>query len=189
MRVIAGTAKSLPLQAPTGLDTRPTQDRIKETLFNILQNTIPGTVFVDLFSGSGGIGIEAISRGAAKSYFVENAPKALACIEHNLTFTKLKDRAVVLKQDAVAALHSINEKEVGVIFMDPPFRHEYEKNVLAQLSQMKYVTEDTLIIVEASLDTEFDYLEEYGFVMDREKRYKTSKHVFIKKEVYNTPIN
>ena len=97
MRVIAGTARSLPLKTPEGMDTRPTTDRIKETLFNMLQTYIPDCVFVDIFSGSGGIGIEALSRGARKAYFIENAPKALACIEDNLAFTKMKDRAIVLK--------------------------------------------------------------------------------------------
>ena len=71
MRVIAGVVRSLPLKTPAGMDTRPTTDRIKETLFNILQADIPDCVFVDLFSGSGGIGIEALSRGARKAYFVD----------------------------------------------------------------------------------------------------------------------
>ena len=101
MRVIAGSARSMPLKAPAGYDTRPTQDRIKETLFNMLQTQIPGCVFVDVFSGSGGIGIEALSRGARKSYFIENDAKAAACIQENLSFTKLDDRAVLLKQDFV----------------------------------------------------------------------------------------
>ena len=118
MRVIAGTARSLPLRAPEGADTRPTTDRIKETLFNMLQTYIPGCVFVDIFSGSGSIGIEAISRGARKAYFIENAPKALSCIQENLTFTKFIDRAIVLKQDACAGLHGIFEKEVDVIFCE-----------------------------------------------------------------------
>lgn len=109
MRVIAGTARSLPLKTPEGMDTRPTTDRIKETLFNMLQTYIPDCVFVDIFSGSGGIGIEALSRGARKAYFIENAPKALACIEDNLAFTKMKDRAIVLKQDACAGLTGIYE--------------------------------------------------------------------------------
>lgn len=181
MRVIAGTARSLPLKTPEGLDTRPTTDRIKETLFNMLQTYIPGSVFVDLFSGSGGIGIEAISRGASKAYFIENAPKAISCIEQNLGFTKFTDRAIVLKQDAVAALHGIYEKEVDVIFMDPPYDQEHEKRILALLSQMKYVTEDTLIVVEASLNTDFSYVEEYGFHVEKEKKYKTNKHMFIRK--------
>lgn len=183
MRVIAGTARSLPLKTPAGPDTRPTTDRIKETLFNMLQTRIQGSVFVDMFSGSGGIGIEAISRGASKAYFVENAPKAISCIEENLLFTKFTDRAIVLKQDAVSAVHSIFEKEVDIIFMDPPYGQEHEKRILAQLSNMKYVTEDTLIIVEADLHTDFSYLESYGFSLEKEKRYKTNKHMFIRKSI------
>lgn len=181
MRVIAGTARSLPLKTPEGKDTRPTTDRIKETLFNMLQTDIPDCVFVDMFSGSGGIGIEALSRGAKKAYFIENAPKAISCIEQNLSFTKFTDRAIVLKQDAVSGLSGIFEKQVDIIFMDPPYNQEYEKRVLSVLSGMKYVTEDTLIIVEAALDTDFSYLEDYGFCIRKEKKYKTNKHMFINK--------
>ena len=123
--MIAGTARSLPLKTPEGPDTRPTTDRIKETLFNILQSEIPGCVFVDLFSGSGGLGIEALSRGARKAYFIENAPKALSCIEQNLAFTKFTDRAILIKQDACAGLGNIYEKTVDVIIMDPPYNQEY----------------------------------------------------------------
>lgn len=181
MRVIAGTARSLPLKTPEGMDTRPTTDRIKETLFNMLQTYIPDCVFVDIFSGSGGIGIEALSRGARKAYFIENAPKAIACIEQNLSFTKFTDRAIVLKQDACAGLSGIFEKSVDVIFMDPPYNQEQERRVLEQLSRMKYVTEDTLIVVEASLETDFSYLNELGFTLQKEKKYKTNKHVFLYK--------
>jgi 16S rRNA (guanine966-N2)-methyltransferase len=179
MRVIAGTARSLPLKTPEGLDTRPTQDRIKETLFNIIQTEVPGCAFVDMFSGSGGIGIEALSRGANKAYFIENAPKAIECIEQNLAFTKFTDRAIVLKQEACAGLMNIYEKHIDVVFMDPPYNQEHEKRVLQVLKNMKYVDEDTLIIVEASLDTDFSYLGDMGYNLRREKKYKTNKHVFI----------
>lgn len=181
MRVIAGTARSLPLKTPSGLDTRPTSDRIKETLFNILQGDIPGCVFVDLFCGSGGIGIEALSRGARKAYFAENAKEPLSCLADNLKFTRFEDRAVILKQDAVAALAGISEKEVDILFMDPPYGQEHEKRVLEALSGMRYVTGNTLIIVEAALDTQMDYVEEIGFSVMREKKYKTNKHIFIQK--------
>lgn len=181
MRVIAGTARSLPLKAPEGLDTRPTTDRIKETLFNMLQGDIPGSVFVDLFSGSGAIGIEALSRGAVKAYFVDNSPKAVSCIQQNLTFTKTEDRAIVLKQDVGSALSSICEKKVDIIFMDPPYNCGHEKNVLAMLRGMRYVTEETMIIVEASLETDFSYLEELGFFIVKDKHYKTNRHVFIQR--------
>ena len=181
MRVIAGTARSLPLKTPEGMDTRPTTDRIKETLFNILQTRIPECVFVDMFSGSGGIGIEALSRGARKAYFMENAPKSIACIQENLEFTKFTDRAVLIRQDVCAGLTSIFEKTVDIIFMDPPYDQEQERRVLEGLAGMKYVDEDTLIVVEASLGTDFSYLPGLGFVLEREKKYKTNKHVFIKR--------
>ena len=157
MRVIAGTARRLPLKTPEGLDTRPTTDRIKETLFNMIQGEIPGCVFVDLFSGSGGIGIEALSRGARHAYFAENAQNAIACIQANLSFTRFEDKATLLKQDAISALSLISEKEVDIIFMD------------------------TLIITEAALDRDFSFVEELGFTVVREKKYKTNKHVFCRK--------
>lgn len=183
MRVIAGTARSLPLKTPEGMDTRPTTDRIKETLFNMLQAYVPGAVFADLFSGSGGIGIEALSRGADKAYFIENAPKAVSCIQQNLAFTKMADRAIVIKQDVFSGLSGIGEENVDVIFMDPPYESGYEKNVLALLQNMRYVTEDTLIVAEAALDTDFSYLEAMGYTVEKEKRYKTNKHMFIRKTV------
>lgn len=182
MRVIAGVARSMPLKTPEGPDTRPTTDRIKETLFNILQNDVPGAVFVDMFSGSGGIGIEALSRGAKKAYFIENAPSALSCIQQNLQFTRLADKAIVLKNDAVAGLSGIFEKAVDIIFMDPPYENGHEERVLGVLQNMKYVTEDTLIIVEASLQTDMDYAPDYGFEVIRQKKYKTNKHIFLKRK-------
>ena len=94
MRIIAGTARSLPLKTIEGMDTRPTTDRIKETLFNMLQNDVPGSYFLDLFAGSGQIGLEAVSRGARYAVFVENNKKACTCIEDNIHFTKF-DRSDV----------------------------------------------------------------------------------------------
>lgn len=181
MRVIAGTARSLPLKTLEGLDTRPTQDRIKETLFNMLQNDIPGAVFVDLFSGSGAIGIEALSRGAKKAYFVENNAKACDIIKENLLFTKFTEKSIIKKQDVYSAIAALEEKEADIIFMDPPYDKEYEKRALEGLQNAGYVTDDTLIIVEASLTTKFDYVEELGFMVTKEKKYKTNKHVFIRR--------
>lgn len=183
MRVIAGTARSLPLKTKEGKDTRPTTDRIKETLFNMLQPYVGEAVFFDLFSGSGGIGIEALSRGAFHAYFVENDAKALECIVDNLKFTRFTDKATVLKQDVISALNGISEKEADIIFMDPPYDMLYEKKVLEVLSTKKYVTEDTLIVVEASLKTDFAYLDELGFEIMKEKKYKTNKHMFIRRKI------
>lgn len=180
MRVIAGKARRLNLKTPEGLDTRPTTDRIKETLFNMLQPYLPGSIFIDLFSGSGGIGIEALSRGAKHAYFVENNRNAIECILENLKFTRLTEDATVLKQDALSALSGIHEKEADVIFMDPPYEQEFEKRVLTHLKDMPYVTDNTLIVVEAMLNTDFSYVEELGYEIVNDKRYKTNKHVFMK---------
>lgn len=183
MRVIAGRAGSLRLKTPEGPDTRPTTDRIKETLFNMLTPYLPEAVFVDLFSGSGGIGIEALSRGARHAYFVENQKKALECITDNLNFTHLMEQATIMRQDVLSALGSIHEKEADVIFMDPPYGQEYEKRVLQLLKTMPYVTENTLIVIEASRETDFSYLESWGYDMKKEKCYKTNKHVFCRKQL------
>ena len=181
MRVIAGTARSLNLKTPAGLDTRPTTDRIKETLFNMLMPYLSGAVFVDLFSGSGGIGIEAISRGARKAYFVENNQKALVCINDNIAHTRFQEQSVVLKQNVFSALRGSIRDDVDIIFMDPPYNQQYEKKALEILKDCPYVTEDTLIVIESTLDTDFDYVSSLGFIVTKEKIYKTNKHVFVKR--------
>lgn len=181
MRIIAGRGRSLPLKTPKGLDVRPTQDRIKETLFNILMPYLPGAVFIDLFAGSGQIGIEAVSRGAKRAYFVELGKEAFSCITENVRFAKMTEEAVLLKQDAYTALYSIHEKQVDIIFADPPYKEGHYEKVLSVLQDRNYVIEDTLIVFEAELSEKFDFACNYGFTVVREKCYKTNKHVFIKR--------
>ena len=182
MRVRAGECRSMPLKTPAGDDiTRPTQDIIKETLFNIIQGDVPGAVMIDLFAGSGQIGIEALSRGATKVYFIDNGREPIKCITDNVNFTKLQDKAVILKQDAVAGLQSVFEKHVDIVFMDAPYLKGYEKNVLKQLSVMRYVDSDTIVIIEADKKDDFSYTEEVGFEIVRRKEYKGNMHLFLKK--------
>ncbi len=144
-----------------------------------MQTDIPGCIFVDMFSGSGSIGIEALSRGAKKAYFIENNAGAAACIAENITFTKFTEQSVLLKQDCLSALHNIFENEVDIIFMDPPYDLGVERQVLTNLISMKYVTNNTLIIVEALEETDFSYLDELGYELIRVKNYKNNKHMFI----------
>lgn len=181
MRVIAGSARRLLLKTPSGMDTRPTTDRIKETLFNMLMPYLSGAVFVDLFSGSGGIGIEALSRGAKKAYFVDNSPKAIACIGDNVEHTHFTDKAVILKQDVFSAIRGSIKDVADVVFLDPPYNQEYDKRVLELLKDSSFVDEDTLIVIEASIETDFSYAEALGFAVEKEKCYKTSKHMFIRR--------
>lgn len=181
MRVIAGKARHIQLKTIDTMDTRPTTDRIKETLFNMLGNNVYESRFLDLFSGSGGIGIEALSRGATEAIFVENNSKAAMCIKENIQKTKLQDGAKVLVSDVLAAIDTLDKagKPFDYIFMDPPYNLELEKKVLEKLKGTSLVDEYTTIIVEASMETEFDYLEDMGFKLIKRKEYKTNMHIFI----------
>ena len=182
MRVIAGIARGMKLKTPEGMDTRPTQDRIKETLFNMLQNELADCLFIDLFSGSGGIGIEALSRGARKAIFVEKAPKAVACIKANLEKTKLEADAVVMAADAVSAVYRLDGGEpADFIFMDPPYNQQLEQQVLEALKNSSLVDEYTTIIIEADLHTDFSYAEDLGYEITKQKKYKTNQHVFLER--------
>ena len=111
MRVIAGKARRINLVTPDGLDVRPTTDRIKETLFNIINMEVFDCSFLDLFSGSGAIGIEALSRGAYKATFVEKSIHSIKCIEENLQNTQLTDKAVIIKMDVLDTLNRLKEKK------------------------------------------------------------------------------
>lgn len=182
MRVIAGKARRTQLKTVPGMDTRPTTDRIKETLFNILQPELYRAHFLDLFSGSGAIGIEALSRGCGMAVFVESSREAAACIRDNLEKTHLSEGAVLLQMDVFAALDRLERegKYFDMIFMDPPYNKLLEKEVLKRIGGSSLIVEDTLIVVEASLDTRFSYIEDLGYKITREKTYKTNKHIFLK---------
>ncbi|MBQ9120092.1 MAG: 16S rRNA (guanine(966)-N(2))-methyltransferase RsmD [Lachnospiraceae bacterium] len=182
MRVIAGSARRTNLVTPAGMDTRPTTDRIKETLFNMINYDLPDCRFLDLFAGSGGIGIEALSRGAREAVFVEQAAEPLRCIRTNLEKTAFTEQSRVLAMDVMGALKVLEADGTpfDIIFMDPPYRDGFEERILRILSDSKLCTPETLIIIEAALDTEFAYAETLGFTLVRQKQYKTNQHVFIK---------
>ncbi|MEE3468218.1 MAG: 16S rRNA (guanine(966)-N(2))-methyltransferase RsmD [Eubacterium sp.] len=183
MRVIAGKARRIPLIAPPGDDTRPTTDRIKETLFNILQDELYDCRFLDLFAGSGGIGIEALSRGAAQAVFVESDRKAVRCIKTNLEKTKLADQADLRTTDVTVALAALGRegKPFDIIFADPPYRKDWEERLLGLLAESPIVTEDTLIIIESAIETETDYVDKTVYEIVRVKDYKSNRHIFIKR--------
>ena len=166
MRIIAGTARSLPLKTIEGMDTRPTTDRIKETLFNMLQNDVPGCYFLDLFAGSGQIGLEAVSV-VRDMLFLWKITKKHAHVLRTISILRsLTGKQKLLQSDVISVIRSMEGKyRFDVIFMDPPYRHEYEKEVLECLKDSSILKEDTLIVVEASLDTSFDYLNELGFTL------------------------
>lgn len=180
MRVIAGSARHLPLKSVAGNATRPTSDKIKETLFNILNPRLYDARFLDLFAGTGGIGIEALSRGASFAVFVDNARAAAGCIQENLEFTKFEEQSLVYKQDVISALRSLEKLEpFDIVFMDPPYGKDLELQVLSYLKRSSVISDNTLVIVEANKHTDPAVFESYGYQISRIKEYKTNQHVFL----------
>lgn len=182
MRVISGKARSLRLKTIEGDLTRPTTDRIKETLFNIINNQLYDINFIDFFAGSGGIGIEALSRGAQRAYFIDSSKQCQKCITENLKFTRLIDYAEIICKDYIMAVDDLERKKVcaDIIFMDPPYNNGFEEKLLQRLSGSSIINNNTLIIVEASIETDFSFAFDLKYEIIKEKIYKTNKHIFLK---------
>jgi 16S rRNA (guanine966-N2)-methyltransferase len=156
MRVIAGTLRSRQLSAPRGMKTRPTSDRLRETLFNILASRLDGCRFVDLYAGTGAVGIEAISRGAEHVWFAENAEPALAALRQNLSTLKIS-RGFTLEDRGVGAMLQRFGKlpqPVDLVFLDPPYEAEKEYdgtlNFLGSARGRALLRPDSLVIAEHS---------------------------------------
>ncbi len=169
MRVIAGSARRLNLKAPKGMDTRPTTDRVKESLFNMLNPDLYGCVFLDLFSGSGGIGIEALSRGAAKAVFVDRSPVCAGIIKENLDFTRLAENAEVIQSDVFAAVKKLGDRgeKFDIIFMDPPYLEGFYIPVLAEIRKAGILSEDGYVVAECSKDHRLPSVEGYEIIKER----------------------
>ncbi len=183
MRVIAGKAGRLLLKSVPGYTTRPTVDKYKETLFNILSPYIPGARFLDLFAGSGAIGIEALSRGAAECIFAEKDMRAVKVIKENLKHTKLEDGARVMPGDVAAVLPALDRegKSFDIIFMDPPYAAGLYEKTMSFLASSSLVNEDTIIVAEAPDREDLSFLDGLGLTEYRRREYKTNMHVFIRR--------
>ena len=181
MRVVSGKSRGTKLIAPDGSNTRPTVDRIKETLFNMINFDIPGCLFLDLFSGSGAIGIEALSRGAKKVVMVERQAEAIACIRKNLEKTRLQEGAIVYNIDIYTALQKINQnhEKFDIIFMDPPYQMEGLPKIFEDIKQYELLSETGYIILERATTTEPLSFE--GYTLIKEKTYKTTTLSFFER--------
>jgi 16S rRNA (guanine966-N2)-methyltransferase len=161
VRVIGGKFRSRPLRSLRGMDLRPTADRLRETLFNVLSAGNPdafeGKVWLDLCAGTGAVGIEALSRGAARVYFVESSNEAVGLIRRNLDSLGVESGFEVLRQDVLRAVRTLAAKNVAAnfIFLDPPYRMEkVYVQALQLLSQSSLLAADTIVVAEH--DKRFD---------------------------------
>lgn len=184
MRVISGDKRHIILKTLDSMSIRPTTDKIKETLFNMIQFELNDVNFLDLFAGSGAIGIEALSRGSKSATFVEIDTLAIKVIKENLIRTKLIDKANVIKADVNYILPDLKTAEpFHIVFMDPP----YDKNLYVEpmkvLSKSNLIDKDSIIIIETSKNDDVSKVCEFGFDIEKEKIYKSNKHVFLRKAI------
>ncbi len=179
MRVIAGEKKGRRLVAPEGLDTRPTSDKVKEALFSIIQFDLVGAKFLDLFAGSGQMGIEALSRGAEKAVFVDESRKAANCIKENVVAAEYMRRSEIYTKSAEDYLLTCREK-FDIVFLDPPYKAELIEPIFSKVTEV--CSDDAIIICEIPCGEKL--LEEVnGFTLRRRYRYgKTELALFRKEE-------
>ncbi len=156
MRVVSGECKGRPLKAVPGVSTRPTTDKVKESIFNIIGPYFSGGQALDLFAGSGGLGIEALSRGMDKAIFVDKEYKAISTVRANLEACRYTNKAEVYKNDAERALKALIKREISfdLILLDPPYKKQKLVELLSTISENQLLTEDGTIVCEHSDDVE-----------------------------------
>ena len=169
MRVIAGKAKGIQLNTPEGMLTRPTTDRVKEALFSIIQFELPGARVLDLFGGTGQLGIEALSRGASNAVFVDSRREACQLIRSNLKKTHLEDQATVVQSDYMEYLN----RSTGlfqIVLLDPPYAEVFLENAIKKITEIDILQSGGIIIAERPLGKELPW-EFEGFTRSRDYKY------------------
>lgn len=182
MRVISGNLKGRRLFSLKGQTLRPTSDRVKEAIFDILQDQIRGRKVLDLFAGTGALGIEALSRGAKSSVFVEESTRSLSALRRNIEECRLKERAEVLGREARAAIKILEARgdSFELIFLDPPYGKGLARRALEALGKSSIVASGTLVVAEHSLSEELDFIPSWQRV-DR-RRYGSTQVSFFRPE-------
>jgi len=180
MRVISGIAKSTKLETLDTIETRPTLDRVKEALFNIIQSQIYDSVVLDLFSGSGALGIEALSRGAKKAVFCDNSKEAYNIIKKNLSKTRLETKASVYNNNYDVCLNNLKDK-FDIVFLDPPYNTDFVINAISKILDKNLLSDDGIVIVETDKEEKIiagiTKMQVYDI-----RKYGRAKLVFLKRK-------
>ena len=169
MRVITGTARGVQLKTPEGMLTRPTTDRVKEALFSIIHFEIPGASVLDLFGGTGQLGIEALSRGAQNAVFVDAREDACKLIRENLKRTKLEQNGRVVRSDYLDYLNCCREK-FNIILLDPPYAEVFLENALKRITEIDILHSGGIIVAERPLGKELPF-EFEGYTRSKDYKY------------------
>ena len=169
MRVITGKARGVQIKTPEGLQTRPTTDRVKEALFSIINFDIPGAAVLDLFGGTGQLGIEALSRGAKSATFVDAGDAACKLIKENLRRTKLEGEGKVIRSDYMDYLKRCRE-QYDIIFLDPPYAEVFLENSLKRIAEIDILRSGGIIVAERPLGKDLPW-EFEGFTRSKDYKY------------------
>lgn len=155
MRIIAGRSKGRVLETIKGINTRPTSDRVKESMFSIIQGNIEGSVVLDLFAGTGNLGLEALSRGASKAVFIDKDIKAIQAIKRNSQNLGYEAQSEVYRNDARRALTELRKRDIvfNIIFIDPPYMKCYEETLLSLIDDLDILHREGIIIMEHDIKT------------------------------------
>ena len=169
MSVITGKARGIQLKTPEGMQTRPTADRVKEALFSIIHFDVPGARVLDLFGGTGQLGIEALSRGAESAVFVDAREESCRLIRENLKRTKLEKDAKVIRSDYLDYLNRCRE-QYNIILLDPPYAEVFLENALKRITEIDILQSDGIIVAERPLGKELPW-EFEGFTRSKDYKY------------------
>jgi len=182
MRVIAGSAKGCKLKAPEGLQTRPTADRIKETMYNILSPELIDADVMDIFSGSGALAIEALSRGARYAAIIDNDKQSISVIKENLKKTRLSSESRLMEEDAFHAMEILSREgySFDIIMMDPPYGQGLVQQTIKKILEYGLIKPDGIIMAEQGSDEKIFLTE--GLHVFKEKIYKTMRLIFYRAE-------
>ncbi|MDF2606466.1 MAG: rsmD [Bacillales bacterium] len=187
MRVVSGKNKGMPLKAVPGSNTRPTTDKVKESIFNMIGPYFDGGIGLDLFAGSGGLGIEALSRGVDKVIFVDKDFKAIMTIRENLEACRLNEssNSEVYRNDYIRALKALKKRDIkfDYIFLDPPYKNEIIESILSFISENDLISDNGIVLAE--FDSERDIPSEIGVFSE----IKSEKYGSCGIKIYKVKLN
>lgn len=180
MRIIGGKAKGTKLYTLEGNNTRPTLDRVRESLFNILQPNIQDSIFLDLFSGSGACGIEAVSRGARKAILCDNSKQAIQIIKKNIEKTHTKEQIELYQIDFKELIKTKIKENIDIIFIDPPYQTHFAYETVKMLLESNLLKEESVIIIETDQDKKVkEQLKSLNIEIMDERKYGRAYLIFL----------
>ena len=182
MRIIGGKARGTKLYTLEGDNTRPTLDRVKESLFNIIQRDIPESIFLDLFSGSGAIGLEAVSRGAKKAILCDKSKDAINIIKKNIEKTHFQEQIELYQLPFEKLLNDKIKEKIDIIYIDPPYKTDFVYNAIKIILDKNLINDDSIVIIETDEEQRvINQIKELNVEVVNQRQYGRAHLIFVKK--------